>query len=156
MLKAVFCRRDRPFKMRPDLMFLFSSILLSGLFTAENKKYYQRLQEYISLSTQKTNDYFHTRGGFSRDPKKLYNELKIHEEKIIELRKQKKLNRNQFDTIFPPGGTETFSDRFDLSLLRVLIANLIKTGKSFKFWISNDLPSPKDMSVEAGIEKPIT
>ena len=83
----------------------FSSVLLSGLFTAENKRNYQRLQEFITRSTQKTNDYFHSRGGFSRDPKKLYNELKIHEEKIIELRNQKNLNRNQFNTIFPPRGT---------------------------------------------------
>ena len=44
-------------------------------------------------------------------------------------------------------------DRFDLSLLRILIANLVETGKSLKFWMSNELPSPKDTSEKADLKR---
>ena len=125
----------------------------SGLCAVENTKNYQRLQKFVRISTIRTNDYFHSRGGFSRDPKQLYDELKNHEEKINELRNKRTINKVQFNTIFTPGENETFSDRFDLSLLRILIANFVKTGKSLKFWMSNELPSPKDTSEEAELKR---
>ena len=113
-------------------------------------KNYQRLQDFVRISTIRTNDYFHWRGEFSRNPKKLYNELKNYEDKINELLNDGTLTKGQFNTIFPPGRDETFSERFDLPLLIILIANFVDTGKSIKFWMSNRPPSPNDTTVVAG------
>ncbi|XP_057297664.1 uncharacterized protein LOC130628699 [Hydractinia symbiolongicarpus] len=79
---------------------------------------------------------------FSTDSKKLYNELHHkYGNKLRQLLQNGVLKQDQYDLIFPPGLNETYSSKFDITLLGVLIKNCPKIDPPVNGWTDNNPPS---------------
>ena len=61
------------------------------------------------------------------------------------------LNRPQWYLLFPPDGTRPNSNRFDISLLFLLLTNICKLSPPFSGWHAK--PSASDTSVEANLAR---
>lgn len=79
---------------------------------------------------------------FSTDPKTLYNELHHkYGNKLKKLLKKGVLKQDQYDLILPPGLNETYSSKFDITLLGVLIKNCPKITPPVNGWKDKNPPS---------------
>ena len=111
----------------------FIIFLLLGIKTAENEKNYKKLQELLKRAVMVILNFFYL--FFPSNPTELYNELKKNEHALNKLRNRGIISDHQLNLLFP-SGRQTFAEQFDISLMRVLIANFAKTGKSKNYWIS--------------------
>jgi len=87
--------------------------------------------------------------GLPTDPTDLYQELtNKHKGKITKLvkGKNKVLNQKQFDLLFPPGDTKTYSEEFDVTLIVVLIRNCTTLPAPQNGWGDKNPPN-NDQSI---------
>lgn len=79
---------------------------------------------------------------FLTDPKKLYNDLHHkYGNKLRILLKKGVLKQDQYNLILPPGLNETYSSKFDITLLGVLIKNCPKIPPPVNGWTDKNPPS---------------
>ena len=90
--------------------------------------------------------------GLPEDPAKLYKELSTtHKKKLDELVGYKVLNKNDFKILLPTGGEKkTYSSKFDVTLITVLIINCTKLQPPKNGW-NQKSPPKNDPSVAAYI-----
>jgi len=87
--------------------------------------------------------------GLPEHPAELYKELiNKHQSKIKQLQKKKVLQQEQIDSIFPPGGHQTFSTQFDVTLLVVLIRSCTTLRAPINGW-GDCKPPSNDTSIAA-------
>jgi len=98
--------------------------------TQDNDEYDFRNQLLVGLVEKKLRNLFHQ--SFSKDPNKLFDQLKKLETKIKNLHDKKKniINDDQYNLLLPTNITTVDSDDFDVTLLCVLIKNICKIKKS--------------------------
>ena len=84
-------------------------------------------------STKCLQDLFHQT--FSRNPATLFQELsqKVNKDKLDKLKKKGVLKDDQYDLIFPPS-QQTDSEKFDITLLFLLIRTLCGYKKPSNGW----------------------
>ena len=77
---------------------------------------------------------------FSKDPKKLYKELQSKKPDIDKLKKDRKIFRDQYDLLLPPGDSVDSVDsrKFDVTLLMVLLINFCGYRYPSKGWIPDE------------------
>jgi len=99
----------------------------------------------ILHNTSNRPDYY----GLPDNPTDLYNELHTkYQGKINKLHRKGVLQNDQIELIFPPGDTKTFSDKFDVTLIVVLIRNCTTLKPPLNGW-ADKYPPANDKSISA-------
>lgn len=87
--------------------------------------------------------------GLPQNPQQLYQELPTkHHKKIQKLVNKKVLQRDQLELILPKNGNSTDSDKFDVTLICILIRNFTKLPAPQNGWDDKN-PPPNDTSIAA-------
>ena len=112
----------------------------------QQEKIEQKLIRLKRKIEEKQREVFHQK--FSKNPKKLYNELLQHKKQLDLLVKKKIIDKHQYSILFPTSG-QTHSDQFDTTLLHVLLRSLFGFKCPATGW--NDEPLPMDRSIIANL-----
>ena len=106
-------------------------------------------QKLSDVLHNKTNDNCYQ--GLPEDPSKLYHELSTtHKPTIVALKKKKVLNDGQIELLLPTNGDiKTFSEKFDVTLIVLLIINFTTLPPPVNGWFKPPLDS--DASVAANV-----
>ena len=96
-----------------------------------------RLQPFIELGRKALLNKFHNNDTFSfpRDPKELYLELRQRKRQIDGLRRKNVLHQDQYDRLLPPTGDEVDSQKFDITILMILLTNFCGYEYPQRAWI---------------------
>jgi len=89
--------------------------------------------------------------GLPTDPSDLYQTLKnTHHRKITQLSAKNVLNQEKLNLIFPPGDTKTYSAKFDITIIVVLIINCTTLTEPLNSWRDKN-PPINDQSIAANV-----
>lgn len=75
--------------------------------------------------------------------------LSQHKQTLLSLKRDKVLNNNQWEKLFPLDGTQPDCESFDITLLVILLTNICGLSPPNTGW--NNKPAPSDKSTEANI-----
>ena len=75
--------------------------------------------------------------------------LSQHKQTLLSLKRDKVLNNNQWEKLFPLDGTQPDCESFDITLLVILLTNICGLSPPNTGW--NNKPPPSDKSTEANI-----
>ena len=77
--------------------------------------------------------------------------LSRHKQTLLSLKRDKVLNNNQWEKLFPLDGTQPDCESFDITLLVILLTNICGLSPPNTGW--NNKPPPSDKSTEANIAR---
>eukprot|EP00111_Clytia_hemisphaerica_P020005 TCONS_00058987-protein len=86
--------------------------------------------------------------GIPDNPASLYQFFSNNQNTLNQLVKKKLLKKDQLDLLLPPGGNQTFSSEFDVTLIAFLIQNFTTLPPPKKGWKTKN-PPPTDTSLAA-------
>lgn len=89
----------------------------------------------------------HSYTGAPEDPSQLYTYLDVNYRTVLDNLPRRVLSTEHYQLIFPPGRTETYSDKFDITLLAILIQNCTDLAPAGFNW--RRTPHPNDTSKAA-------